>query len=529
MENVSNRLLPTLSQVLAWAEVNSVSTCDSSAEKGKTTSAQHYLRAEREWTGAIAALCALLEQEICPTLLQNSSFQDSSLQDSHGDTQAEKLPHGLILSGPSSILNCSNLAAQFSTWVFTPKSLNPLEWIPFQLPPAKDKETVEVPPETTATLSLLAGDPLAAEQFCLVLTRSFSLAIVLGEIEPGKAAFQFSFDPDVVQRAWQVLRSRIFLFNPHRLGQLDELVQKFFFVTPNYRTVTQFSRLLLQHLPTPDALSVPALLTSAATHHPVPESAPPQAAAHAHRKFPTEGVSNTDLDVELLQAIAHEVRTPLATIRTLIRSLLKRKDVTPEVTKRLEMIDRECNDQIDRFGLIFHAAELQTSANKRSTMPLTPMMLEQVFSQGIPRWQKQASQRNLTLDVLLPPRMPRVVSDPTMLDQALTGLIERFTRSLPGGSHIQVEVALAGNQLKLQLQSQSEFPDETLQPPILKSLGQLLMFQPETGSLSLSLGVTKNLFQALGGKLIVRQRPQQGEVLTVFLPLEKGGPDIYTV
>jgi hypothetical protein len=46
------------------------------------------------------------------------------------------------------------------------------------------------------------------------------------------------------------------------------------------------------------------------------------------------------------------------------------------------------------------------------------------------------------------------------------------------------------------------------------------MFQPETGGLSLNLNATKNLFQALGGKLIVRQRPQAGEVLTVFLPLE---------
>ena len=53
----------------------------------------------------------------------------------------------------------------------------------------------------------------------------------------------------------------------------------------------------------------------------------------------------------------------------------------------------------------------------------------------------------------------------------------------------------------------------------LKALGNLLMFQPETGSLTLNLDVTKNLFQALGGKLIVRQKPEFGEVLTVFLPL----------
>jgi signal transduction histidine kinase len=45
------------------------------------------------------------------------------------------------------------------------------------------------------------------------------------------------------------------------------------------------------------------------------------------------------------------------------------------------------------------------------------------------------------------------------------------------------------------------------------------MFQPETGNLSLNMNVTKNLFQALGGKFVVRQKPEEGEVLTIFLPL----------
>jgi signal transduction histidine kinase len=61
--------------------------------------------------------------------------------------------------------------------------------------------------------------------------------------------------------------------------------------------------------------------------------------------------------------------------------------------------------------------------------------------------------------------------------------------------------------------------------PTSKSIGQLLMFQPETGSLCLNLNVTKHLFQALGGKLIVRQRPQEGEVMTIFLPLEVTNTD----
>jgi len=152
------------------------------------------------------------------------------------------------------------------------------------------------------------------------------------------------------------------------------------------------------------------------------------------------------------------------------------------------------------------------------------MSLAQIFHTGFPRWQKHASQRNHTLEVVLPQKLPTVVSDPTMLDQVLTGLIENFTRSLPIASHILVEVMPAGNQLKLQLESQplsshTDLSQMLKQKTPLKSIGPLLMFQPETGSVTLNLDVTKNLFHAMGGKLVVRQKPQQGEVMTIFLPL----------
>jgi signal transduction histidine kinase len=236
-------------------------------------------------------------------------------------------------------------------------------------------------------------------------------------------------------------------------------------------------------------------------------------------------------DTELLKAMAHEIRTPLTTIRTFTRSLLKRQDISEAVAKRLHLIDQECTQQIDRFNLIFRAVELETDRNRNrsSRSPLSAIALNQLFEDAIPLWQQRASRRNLSLEVEVPPQLPMVNSDPIMLNQVLTGLIDRFTHSLPPYSHIQLAVTLAGHQLKLQFQSQPP-GNETRQPPPanpearltspFKALGQLLMFQPETGGLSLNLNVTKNLFQALGGKLIVRQRPQTGEVLTVFLPLE---------
>ena len=151
------------------------------------------------------------------------------------------------------------------------------------------------------------------------------------------------------------------------------------------------------------------------------------------------------------------------------------------------------------------------------------MCLDQVLKESIPRWQQAATRRNLTLNVVLPKQLPTVVSNPAMLDRVLTGLIENFTRSLPPGSCIQVQVMTAGDQLKLQFSPQFNYQDpqnSMTTPPIRRSLGQLLMFQPETGAITLNIAATKHLFQAIGGKLIVRQRPQNGEVLTIFLPVE---------
>ncbi len=169
----------------------------------------------------------------------------------------------------------------------------------------------------------------------------------------------------------------------------------------------------------------------------------------------TTAQSSSRLEMELLQALTHEVRTPLTTIRTLTKLLLKRKqDFKDNVVKRLQEIDRECTEQIERMELIFQAAELESTPPTAKSVQLVPFPLEQVFQQNIPRWQQKAKRRNVELNFSLPPQLPKIVSDPAMLDKVLSGLMESCTRSLPTGGHIQVKVSTAGDCLKLQVLSE---------------------------------------------------------------------------
>ena len=438
--------------------------------------AKAQLRASREWFGAIAALQELLTQ-----------------------TPGK----GLFLSGPAPVLNDHLLVSRFYTGVFTPKTLKHLALMPFH-----SSETQAQPQAANSTaiseFPILANDPITEEQFCLVLTKDFGLVIVLGQNQENIPSFQFSFEPELIIQAWSTLRFRLLLSNPENLRELEAIFQELRPKIPDYRLVTQFSRQLLKNMPD---ISIPVAKTVEET---------PTIVINQHQIETAEELALVEpRELELLQALTHEIRTPLTTIRTLTRLLMKKKNnLSAEIRKRLEMIDQECTEQINRMELIFRATELES--NNKKTVELIPISLAQLLEQSIPRWKKQAERRNVILEVIVPQNLPQVVSNPAMLDQVLTGVMENFTRSLPTGGEIQVQVTTAGSQLKLQLISQGSCHSNPF-----KSLGQLLMFQPETGSLSLNLDVTKNIFQALGGKLIVRQRPQQREVFTIFLPLNK--------
>lgn len=445
------------------------------------------LTAQREWRGAIAAVEELLLAEV---------------RDAQPTATAAKL--GLVFSAPVPMLGQPALVSNFQSAIFTPDAFKINALMPC-------REAAEPAVEDVAAaieLPLIPQDPIALEQFCLVLTANFGLILLLGQDPAGNPQFHFSFDPATLGRVWATLRSRLVITKYHHLAELDSLVEQFAPPEPSYKLVSRFSRSLLPQI-SATQLNIPSprqveSFKSVGTARESDESI-----------VFSPNCSTSLVEMELLQALTHEVRTPLTTIRTLTKLLLKRQqDFKPNVIKRLQTIDRECTEQIERMELIFRAAELKSTSASEKPVELVAFSLDRVFQQNIPRWQEKAKRRNVELAFTLPASLPKIVSDPGMLDTVLTGLMESCTRSLPMGGHVEVKVSTAGNQLKLQVFSQASNTDNPF-----KSLGQLLSFQPATGCLSLNLDATKNIFQALGGKLTVRQRQEQGKELTIFLPL----------
>lgn len=563
--------LLSLSEVLARSEqsdeankvspqVGQTTIQDNTQPEAKDCLERKRTKVQREWFSAVKSLEELLLQEI--NLRGDSASEVSKFvglssrglgganvnttPSSEADNRESSSPQGLVLAGPVPVLSHPDLLSNFQRGIFSAEIFSSMSWMPLLLAPANHEQHQPIA-NTADKLPLLPMDPLATEQFCLVFSKSFCLVMVAGFDLEGSPAFQFSFDPEVIDKAWSSLHPRIKLTSPHQFSKLEAIVRDFAGKAPDYRLVMGFSRLLLKNLPElPQKEHIQTIAVNSTDSSPQLAKPSPNGDTLSDRHWKplqknkepdVSKISNTrepTPDLELLQALTHEIRTPLTTISTLTKLLLKRRDLPPEVLRRLEIIDHECTDQINRMELIFRAVEMETAAAKKVPVNLTSMSLAQVIEKNIPHWQKQAHRRNLTLDVVLPQQLPTVVSNPNLLTQVLTGLMENLTRSLPAGTQIRVQVIPAGNQLKLQFQSHcvgegngNGAKSEAATCSSLKSIGQLLMFQPETGSLSLNLDVTKNLFHALGGKLIVRQRPQAGRVMTVFLPLEVNNTGIF--
>ncbi len=221
-------------------------------------------------------------------------------------------------------------------------------------------------------------------------------------------------------------------------------------------------------------------------------------------------------ETKLLQAISHEVITPLATIRTLISSTLRKYDMDESMRNRIIQIDNECNEQIDRFGLIFNAAEL-VSNNVSPPNQLAKINLGEILNKLSPVWSKQLKRRGISLAIEIPQQLPEILSDSEKLELMLRGLIDKNTRGLREGSSLILELRPAGQKLKLQLKVKKFDTDiqEISNKENSSDIGPVLNWNPQTGSLQLSQVATQKLLASLGGH--VTQRRDTG--LTVFFPI----------
>jgi hypothetical protein len=400
---------------------------------------------------------------------------------------------GVWLAAPLPALHEPALLQQLQGWVWAPAELGDLLQAGSPLLPPG----VSTAPARAAggfqRLPLLEAD--GTDPLLLVLTPRLQVAMaLLGD--PGQRRLVVRFDPPTLSAALSLLDERLQHTDPEQGQRLRQAIQALGPLQSDEQLAQRFWPRLAERL----AAMAPSLTLQPLVHR--------TAAADATAS------SGPSSELALLEALTHEVRTPLATIRTLIRSLLRRSDLPELVRQRLQQIDGECSEQIDRFGLIFLAAELQREPPSED-QALARTDLARLLEQLEPVWRQQLLRRSLAMELRCSPDLPLVLSDPARLETVLGGLVDRFSRGLPAGAVVRLSLQPAGARLKLRFSASAAVLVEPGEAAAAERVGPVLSWNPGTGSLQLSRQATQRLFHSLGGRLAERA----GNDLTVFFPV----------
>jgi signal transduction histidine kinase len=400
---------------------------------------------------------------------------------------------GVWMASPLPALHEPALLQQLQGWVWAPAELGDLLQAGSPLLPPG----VSTAPARAAggfqRLPLLEVD--GTDPLLLVLTPRLQVAMaLLGD--PGQRRLVVRFDPPTLSAALSLLDERLQHTDPEQGQRLRQAIQALGPLQSDEQLAQRFWPRLAERL----AGMAPSLTLQPLVHR--------SAAADA------TAASGPSSELALLEALTHEVRTPLATIRTLIRSLLRRSDLPELVRQRLQQIDGECSEQIDRFGLIFLAAELQREPPSED-QALARTDLARLLEQLEPVWRQQLLRRSLAMELRCSPELPPVLSDPARLETVLGGLVDRFSRGLPAGAVVRLSLQPAGARLKLRFSASAAVLVEPGEAAAAERVGPVLSWNPGTGSLQLSRQATQRLFHSLGGRLAERA----GNDLTVFFPV----------
>ncbi len=233
------------------------------------------------------------------------------------------------------------------------------------------------------------------------------------------------------------------------------------------------------------------------------------------RATETEVLRRTsELKSALLDAVSHDLRTPLAAIIAATDSMLLDDIDWPPDERRefLETIAQE-SDRLDRIvGNLLDLSRIQGGVLVPARQWHDPAV---VLRESLQRLSATTQEHQLAAD--LPDEMEPVLLDPVEIDQVVANLVENAVKYSPAGGEIRVTATAANNELRVSVEDNGPgVPSEVL-PRLFEPFYRAPRANAVRGS-GLGLAVARGLVDAHGGRIWAENLNGQGARFTFAIP-----------
>ena len=217
------------------------------------------------------------------------------------------------------------------------------------------------------------------------------------------------------------------------------------------------------------------------------------------------------LRAALLQAVSHDFRTPLATIKASASGLLHTDAEFTDADRRLLLGDIvEAADRLDRMVRdLLDMSRLQVGA---VDLTLRAVALEEIVAAALAGTSTSSNQ----VEVDVPESLPMVLADAALLERAVANMVSNAVAWSPAGVPVKIQAGQIGGSIDLRIM------DRGPGVPVADRERIFLPFQrmgdrSHDAGVGLGLAIAKGFIEAMGARLNVDDTPGGGLTMTIRL------------
>jgi two-component system sensor histidine kinase KdpD len=217
-----------------------------------------------------------------------------------------------------------------------------------------------------------------------------------------------------------------------------------------------------------------------------------------------------DLRAALLQAVSHDLRTPLASIKASI-SIVRSDDVAWSA-EQLEEFHATIEEETDRLDtLVANLLDMSRIQAGALRVSIRPVGLEEV----VPAAVASLGSRAHGLVVETPETLPPVAADPALLERALANLLDNATSASPPDRPARIEAGAVAGRVDTRIIDHGPGIPRNARERVFQPFQRLVDHGTGVG---LGLAIARGFVDAMGGELALEDTPGGGVTMVVSLP-----------
>jgi signal transduction histidine kinase len=227
---------------------------------------------------------------------------------------------------------------------------------------------------------------------------------------------------------------------------------------------------------------------------------------------------------ELISAVSHDLRTPLATTRAMVEALADGVVTNKADTQRyLGLILQETQHMSRLIDDLFELSQIDSGALRLRCMSID---VAQLLSETVAAYHVPAAERDVHLDETLGSGLEstRIQADPDRLQRVLRNLLDNALHHTPAGGTIQVHASTADQDVHLSVSDSgpgvANDELERIFDRFFRSERSRRRDAPAAAGAGLGLAIARGLIQAHHGRIWAEPSPLGGVSVQIRLPLQ---------